>query len=133
MMPQSAGLKAGVIAGALGLVAMGAGHLYLGRIRRFMIPAAVFVCYVTISSVLGFLSNAYGYMLLVAFMFALLAFAILDSIVVGIRSGRESSSWYARWRYVLLWFTALLLVAFRGRACANTYWVSQPTACLRPR
>jgi hypothetical protein len=111
MTARSAGLKTGAIAGVLSLVAMGAGHLYLGRIRRFLIPLVVVSSYVAIASALGLLSTPSGYVVLWGLMFALPAFAIIDSIAVAIRSGRKLSSWYARWRYVALWFIALALVA----------------------
>ena len=92
------------IAGTLNLLVPGTGHLFLGRARRYFIPLTALLLIVLGLSLTGSLSTLSGFGLLAILLIGLYVFGIVDAIVLGARSGRDTSRWYSRWFLLLGWF-----------------------------
>jgi signal peptidase I len=108
------GNRAGVavLASALSVLAPGAGHLYLGRAKRFLVVFAIFVLILGGLGAAGRISSVGGFVLVMSAATGLAAFAMVDSLVQGLRSGRSEAKWYMRWFIVAAWF--VWVIAFVG-------------------
>ncbi|WP_255991144.1 S24/S26 family peptidase [Chitinolyticbacter albus] len=105
-------IRSGITAAVLGTLAPGAGHLYLGQARRFMLPALTFLIVLLALGVAGQLSRVHGATIFICMALFLLLFSIADSLVLGLRQGRNTARWYARWYVLLGWLVVSWLYGY---------------------
>lgn len=99
-----------LLAAALSFSAPGLGHLYVGRAKRFLVPAGGLLVVVLFLGSSGALSSFYGMVAYLGLFLALFVHGIVDSSIVAHRIGVFELRWYCRWYIYLAWF--LLLIAF---------------------
>lgn len=95
------------LAGALGLLAPGLGHLYLGRASRFVVCALAAVAIIAILAMTGAIPTFAGFVVYVATLLALPLFSIVDALLA---RGIEGfvPKWYNRWYVYVGWFVLVV-------------------------
>ena len=124
------------IAGLLSVGIPGAGHFYIGRRRRFLLPFFSLAATVVLLGYLGLLSTLDGFIGMMALGLAVSLFGMVDSTVLGFRSGPGGSSWPSRIASTLLWalaIVALMMIWVAGRESLLGYAVYRiPSPTMKP-
>jgi hypothetical protein len=103
--------KAAIAAGLLGVLAPGAGHLYLGHALRALVPVAIVITLTLLLGLMGALSSLWGFTAYMAAILAMVLFSVLDSIRIGLKIGRTSGKWFGRWYVIVAWLILLAVLA----------------------
>ena len=106
MMPRRP--RSSVLAGALGFIAPGLGHLYLGRARRFAIPAIAILAIFLALGLAGVLSTFIGMAAYLVALAVLYLYAIADPPMLARRLETFVPKWYNHWYGYAGWVAILI-------------------------
>lgn len=129
-------LRIAASASLLSLIVPGAGHLYLGRARRFLLPAAGFLLTAAVLAVTSSLGTPLGFSIYLFGITVLPILSLIDSFVIGLHAGRVARPWYSRWYAVIAWMIALCVsvaLAISARESLLGYGVFRmPNSIMAP-
>jgi signal peptidase I len=124
-----------LLAAALGFLIPGLGHLYIGRAKRFGVPALGIIALILALGLTGALSTFIGFAIYIIAFVALYLFAIVDPPLQA-RHHQFHPKWYNHWYGYLGWiaipiiFSAALPVVRESLLGYSTFRV--PTAAMSP-